>query len=96
MEGQQLITTNQVSGNDDALWLVHDGRQQWGPYTTEQLVQMLYAKQVDWLWNVWREGMNKWRPFANLFTIPELASDGQIRLRNFNDPVKPKAPRKRK
>lgn len=95
MEGQ-WSTTNLVSGNDDALWLVHDGRQQWGPYSTEQVIQMLREKRIDWMWNVWREGMDKWRKIANLFTDPQLANDGQIRLRNFNHKIVAKPPRKRK
>lgn len=70
-------------GWPDKLWLVHDGAKQWGPYTTEQLIELLRQRRVDWLWNVWREGMREWRPVGRLFTIPEFADDGQIRLREF-------------
>jgi hypothetical protein len=43
------------------------------------LIDLLRTKQVDWMWNVWREGMGKWVPAA--FTIPEL-SNGKIELRD--------------
>ena len=70
-----------IRGMPDAPWLVYDGRQQHGPYTTQQMVDMLVRGQVDWLWHVWREGMAKWVPAAQLFTIPELSLDGKCRLR---------------
>lgn len=94
VEGQ-WSTTNQISGDNDALWLVHDGRQQWGPYSTEQMIQMLYAKQVDWLWSIWRQGMEKWLAVGQLFTNHEI--DGQpIRLRDFNYITVPKQSRKKR
>ena len=44
-----LTTTNLVSGTDGADWLVFDGPAAVGPYTTDQVIVMLYAKQMDWL-----------------------------------------------
>jgi hypothetical protein len=70
-----------IAGRAGAPWLVHDGRQQWGPYPTEQMIGLLKSGQVDWLWKVWRDGMWKWTPAAQLFTIPEL-SNGRIELRD--------------
>ncbi len=70
-------------GWPDKLWLVNDGNRQLGPYTTERLVELLRAGQVDWLWRIWRDGMKTWTPAAQLFTIPELSPDHDIRLRDF-------------
>ena len=70
-------------GWPDKPWLVNDGKQQWGPYTTDQLIELLRTHRVDWLWHVWREGMTSWKVPAQLFTMPELEPDGQIRLRDF-------------
>lgn len=79
--------SHHLTGKDDADWLVHDGNQQWGPYPTDRLIELLKQGQVDWLWNIWREGMANWTPAARLFTIPELSKDGQIRLRAFAKPT---------
>jgi hypothetical protein len=70
-------------GWPDRLWLVHDRQHQSGPYTTEQLIELLRTRRVDWGWHIWREGMTAWKAPAQLFTMPELAKDGQIRLREF-------------
>ena len=70
-------------GWPDKPWIVHDGRQQSGPFTTDQLIALLRAGQVDWLWSVWREGMKEWKKPASLFTMPELTAGGEIRLRDF-------------
>jgi hypothetical protein len=76
--GQAAI---RLAGVARAPWLVHDGRKQWGPYPTAQLMNLLRTKQVDWMWNVWREGMGKWVPAAQLFTMPKL-SNGKVELRD--------------
>ena len=79
-----------IVGWPDKPWLVHDGTKEWGPYTTEQLIELLRQRRVEWLWNVWREGMKAWKPAGQLFTMPELTGDGQIRLREFIKLNKPK------
>ena len=71
-----------MAGRAGASWLVHDGRKQYGPYTTDQLIALLRQARVDWMWKIWREGMWKWLTAANLFTIPVL-SNGRIELRDF-------------
>ena len=71
-----------MAGVAGSPWLVQNGRQQLGPYPTAQLIDLLRAKRVDWLWNLRREGMEKWTPAARLFTTPEL-SNGRIELRDF-------------
>src|SRR6266568_3735633 len=71
-----------IAGMGGAPWLVHDGRKQWGPYSTDQLIELLTKGQVDRFWNVWREGMRKWMPVGQLFTVPEL-SNGKVELRDF-------------
>jgi hypothetical protein len=70
-------------GWPDKPWFVKVGEKQLGPYTTECLVGHLRAGRIDWLWKVWRDGMKSWKPAAQLFTNPELADDGQVRLREF-------------
>jgi hypothetical protein len=70
-----------IAGRSGAAWLVHDGAKQWGPYPTEQLIELLRTGRVDWPWNVWRDGMWKWTPAGQLFTMPEL-SNGRIELRD--------------
>lgn len=69
-------------GRAGAPWLVHDGQEQHGPYTTEQMIELLQCGRVDWLWNIWQEGMTRWRAAGNLFTIPQLAN-GRFELRDF-------------
>lgn len=71
-----------IAGVAGSPWHVHDGRQQLGPFTTAQLIELLRAKRVDWMWNVRREGMLNGVPAARLFTTPEL-SRGRIELRDF-------------
>src|SRR5438552_2546512 len=62
----------QMAGKCGFPWLVYDGRGQHGPYSTEQLIQLLRGGRVEWEWTVWRDGMKAWKSAANLFTIPEL------------------------
>ena len=87
-------TTNRISGDNGALWLAHDGAQQWGPYDDAQMLELIRSKRVPWNWNLWRQGMEKWLPAGRLFTFPDL--DEVVRLRNFNYVTVPKAPRKRR
>jgi uncharacterized protein DUF4339 len=67
-------------GWPDKLWLVHDGKRQSGPFSTDELIKLLRNGKVDWLSNLWREPMRAWLPAAQIFSIPELSDDGQIRL----------------
>jgi hypothetical protein len=71
-----------LAGRAGSAWLVHDGQQQWGPFPTDQIIELLRVGQIDWMWNVWREGMAAWTPAAQFFTAPEL-SKGRIELRDF-------------
>jgi hypothetical protein len=70
-----------IAGQPFTAWLVHDGQQQLGPFTTEEMIDLLGSNQLDWMWNIWRHGMANWTPAARLFTIPEL-SEGRLELRN--------------
>ncbi len=79
-EEQRQAAYIRLRGVPDAPWLVYDGTRQHGPYSTQQLTDMLCRRQVDFLWLIWREGMAKWSPAAQMFTIPELSDDGKCRL----------------
>lgn len=70
-----------MAGNAHTPWLVHDGKHQHGPFTTEELAWRLCQGKVDFGWNIWREGMTKWVPAARLFTIPSLSPNGRCELR---------------
>src|SRR4051794_11180919 len=63
-------------------WLVHDGKRELGPFTTDQLIDQLKRGKVDWMWNTWREGMKSWTPVARLFVAAALGR-GRIELRDF-------------
>jgi hypothetical protein len=82
-------------GWPDKLWLVNDGSRQLGPFSTDQVIELLRAGRIDWLWEVWREGMAAWKPAASLFTNPQLSDDGKLRLREFIH-LNPYTPRRRK
>jgi GYF domain 2 len=77
-------------GKKDALWLVNDGETQHGPYSTEELIELLRSQWVKWDWRIWREGMKKWKRAAGLFTMPEFSKDGQIKLHSFDGPKPPR------
>lgn len=61
-------------------WLVHDGQKQWGPYPTEQLIELLKSGRVDWMWKCWREGMASWKNMASIFRMALVAGE-KIELR---------------
>src|SRR5689334_13130244 len=44
-------------GHSGREWLIHDGREQRGPYATVQLIELLRAGRVKWEWQIWRDGM---------------------------------------
>ncbi len=78
--------TAALTGWPDKLWLVRNGREELGPFTTSQLTDLLKKRRVDWNWNIWREGMKAWTPAARLFTMPELDRGREIQLREFISP----------
>lgn len=82
---QGVVVRRQVAydlaGKPDAGWIAYDGQQQYGPFTAEQMIEMLGAGQVDWLWQFWRDGMNAWTPAARLFVTAQLGG-GRIELRD--------------
>jgi hypothetical protein len=69
-------------GKAGSPWVVHDGRQQAGPYTTAEMIKMLRKNKIDWLSKIFREGMKDWKPAGQLFTNPAF-NDGKIELRDF-------------
>lgn len=71
-----------LAGKPGTPWTVSGGGKRHGPFPTNELIELLRQGRVDWMWDVWRDGMTAWRKAANLFTIPEL-SDGRIELRDF-------------
>ena len=71
-----------IAGKPHTPWFVHDGHKQYGPYPTAQLIQLLDGGQVDWLWKIWREGMNAWVAAGQLFVMGELGN-GRTELRDF-------------
>lgn len=55
----------------DATWhVVVDGDQQ-GPFSPQQLGEMMTAGQIDWEAYVWKEGFDGWKPARD---IPELVT----------------------
>ena len=70
------------AGQPHTPWMVFDGKTQYGPYTTEQVIEMLRRGQVDWLWQIWREGMKKWMKIGSLFSMAEMSNSGRIELRD--------------
>ena len=72
----------ELAGKPGADWIVRNGVDQYGPYPTEQVIEYLRQGRVDWMWDIWRDGMKAWMKAARLFTIPELAN-GKIELRDM-------------
>ncbi|HEY8749351.1 MAG TPA: DUF4339 domain-containing protein [Tepidisphaeraceae bacterium] len=81
-ETQRGAAAIAMAGTAGAAWLVYDGTRQYGPFPTAQLVELLSSGRVNFLWQIWRDGMSQWRAAGQLFTIAEL-SNGRIELRDF-------------
>lgn len=41
-------------------WYLHDGKNQYGPYSTEYIRDGLDNKTIFWTYYVWRKGLDKW------------------------------------
>jgi hypothetical protein len=81
----ELLDQNRIKymGRSVSLWLVDDGWKKLGPYTSEDLIELLQQNQIDWLWKIWRDGMDEWKSISLLFTDPRMSDDGVIRLREI-------------
>ncbi len=60
----------------EAIWHVVVGGDQQGPYTPEQVGQMMAAGQIDWEAYVWREGFEGWLPAREVPELVEAISGG--------------------
>ncbi len=60
----------------EGVWHVVVAGDQQGPYTPEQLGQMMAAGQIDWEAYVWREGFEGWLPARDVPELVEAISGG--------------------
>src|SRR5262249_42960439 len=53
-------------GGDEAVWHVVVNGDQQGPFTPQQLGEMITAGTIDWEAYVWREGFDNWLPVRDV------------------------------
>jgi ribosomal protein L37AE/L43A len=71
-----------LAGKPGTAWTVRHRGEQYGPYPTDRLIELLRQGRVDWIAEIRRDGMKAWTPAARLFVTPQLAN-GRIELRDF-------------
>ena len=58
------------SRGDSVEVFVHDGREEWGPYSVRELWDRRARGEIDDCCSYWYEGMAQWRPMSH-FVSPE-------------------------
>lgn len=58
----------------DAIWHVVVNGDQQGPYSAEQLTQMIGWQQIGWDTFVWREGFDDWKPAQDVAELVQAAT----------------------
>jgi TM2 domain-containing membrane protein YozV len=60
----------QVQLGTERIWTVHDGGNQYGPHTEQELATMLAGGTISRDALVWKEGSPRWIPLTNIVPMP--------------------------